>query len=30
MTTECQEHILLTTFHLHVKAPLLWNRLVKP
>jgi len=30
MTTECQEHTLLTTFQLHVKVPLLWNRLVKP
>ena len=30
MTTECQEHTFLTTFQLHVKVPLLWNRLVKP
>ena len=30
MTTECQEDTLLTTFQLHVKVPLLWNRLVKP
>ena len=30
MTTECQEHTLLTTFQLHIKVPLLCNRLVKP